>query len=172
LQRRIYDYYAYLWENRLGYDESAVLAELPPSLRIEVALVLKQDFIHKVPFLKGANRELMRDIAMELQPVIFTPGDFIFRAGEIGRHMYFISHGTVEVISADGKSIYATLTDGDFFGEIALLLSQPRTASIRAIDYCDLYALDKETFECVLDHYPDFAEHIRAMASKRQESHG
>ena len=50
LQRRVYDYYAYLWENRLGYDETAVLSELPPNLRVEIALVLKQTRIHS----KGA----------------------------------------------------------------------------------------------------------------------
>jgi voltage-gated potassium channel len=85
--------------------------------------------------------------------------------------MYFIGHGTVEVLSADGRSIYATLTDGDFFGEIALLFSQPRTASIRALGYCDLYALSKETFDRVLSHYPDFAGHIQDIARQRQEQH-
>jgi voltage-gated potassium channel len=85
--------------------------------------------------------------------------------------MYFIGHGTVEVLSADGHSIYATLTDGDFFGEIALLFRQPRTASIRALDYCDLYALSKEAFDRVLDHYPDFARHIQTIAKQRQAQH-
>ena len=68
-------------------------------------------------------------------------------------------------------AIYATLTNGDFFGEIALLLSQPRTASIRALDYCDLYALSKETFDRVLGHYPDFAKHIQSIARQRQAQH-
>jgi voltage-gated potassium channel len=171
LQRRIYEYYNHLWENRLGYDESAILAELPSTLRTEVSLALNQDFIQKVPFFKGASQELMRDIALALRPIIFTPGDYVFRAGEVGHQMYFIGHGTVEVLSADGRSIYATLTDGDFFGEIALLFSQPRTASIRALGYCDLYALSKETFDRVLSHYPDFARHIQDIARQRQEQH-
>jgi hypothetical protein len=172
LQRRIYDYYSYLWEHRLGYDESAVLSGLPPSLQGEVSLLLKREFIEKVPFLKGGGLELIRDIAFELRPVIFTPGTFIFRAGEIGRHVYFISHGTVEVISPDGKTIMATLGDGDLFGEIALLYSQPRSASVRAMDYCDLYTLDKDTFERVLTHYPDFARYIKEVAEKRRTSDG
>ena len=171
LQRRIYEYYNHLWENRLGYDESAILAELPATLKTEVSLALNQDFIQKVPFFKGASQELIRDIALALHPIIFTPGDYVFRAGEVGHQMYFIGHGTVEVLSADGRSIYATLTDGDFFGEIALLLSQPRTASIRALDYCDLYALSKEMFDRVLGHYPDFARHIQTIARQRQEQH-
>lgn len=172
LQRRIYDYYTYLWEHRLGYDESAVLTGLPPSLQSEVTLLLKGDFIEKVPFLKGSGLELIRDIAFELRPVIFTPGSYIFRAGDVGRHMYFISHGTVEVISPDGKIILNTLKDGDFFGEIALLFGEPRTASARAIDYCDLYTLGRDTFERVLTHYPDFAGYIKEVAEKRKASDG
>jgi hypothetical protein len=42
LQRRIYEYYNHLWENRLGYDESAILAELPSMLKTEVSLALNQ----------------------------------------------------------------------------------------------------------------------------------
>ena len=167
LQHRIYDYYAYLWEHRLGYDESAVLSELPACLKTEVSLVLKQDFIEKIPFLKGANQELIRDIVFELRPVVFTPGTFIFRAGKTGRNLYFISHGQVEIISPDGKTIYNTLGEGDFFGEIALLSSQPRTASVRTIDYSDMYTIDRETFERVLAHYPDFAKQVHDIARKR-----
>ncbi|MCK5201439.1 MAG: cyclic nucleotide-binding domain-containing protein, partial [Spirochaetales bacterium] len=56
-----------------------------------------------------------------------------------------------------------------FFGEIALLLSMPRTASIIAKGYCDLYSLDKETFDTILGRYPLFAENIKTLAEKRRE---
>lgn len=167
LQRRLRDYYAYLWENRLGYDESTVMADLPDSLRAEVALYLRRDFIEHAPLFKGASHELVREIALELRPVVYTPGDYIFRAGQYGRHMYFISRGTVDIVAADGKTILNTLKDGDFFGEVALLFSQPRTASVRSVDYCDLYTLDKETFDHVLARYPDFAGHIKGEAERR-----
>ena len=169
LQKQIYDYYAYLWEHRMGYDESAVLSQLPAALQSEVSLVLKQDYIEKIPFLKGAYQELIRDMAFELRPVVFTPGTYVFRAGDVGRHLYFISHGQVEVIAADGKKIYNTLKDGDFFGEIALLSSRPRTASVRTLDYCDMYSIDRDTFEKVLAHYPEFEKHINEIAKERLE---
>ena len=169
LQKQIYDYYAYLWEHRMGYDESTVLSQLPAALQSEVSIVLKQDYIEKIPFLKGAYQELIRDMAFELRPVVFTPGTYVFRAGDIGRHLYFINHGQVEVIAADGKTIYNTLKDGDFFGEIALLSSRPRTASVRTLDYCDMYTIDRDTFEKVLSHYPDFAKHVKEIAKTRLE---
>ena len=169
LQRRIFDYYGYLWENRLVYDEFAVLAELPAPLQTEVSLILKREFIEKVPFLRGGSQQLIRDLSLELRPVIFMPGDFVFHAGEIARHMYFVSRGLVEVIANNGQTILNTLRDGDFFGEIALLFHQPRSASVRAVEYCNLYALDKATFERILSHHPEFANHIQLEAQRRRE---
>jgi Cyclic nucleotide-binding domain/Ion transport protein len=167
LQRRLRDYHAYLWENRLGYDESSVLADLPDSLRTEVAVFLRRDFIERAPLFQGASHELVREMALQLRPVVFTPGDFIFRAGQYGYNMYFISRGTVEIIAPDGTTVLTALTDGQFFGELALLFSQPRTASVRAVDYCDLYTLDKDTFDQVLTRYPEFAAHIKEVADER-----
>jgi hypothetical protein len=169
LQRRLRDYYAYLWENQLVYDESSVMADLPDSLRTEVALFLRRDFIEHAPLFKGASHELVREMALQLRPVVFTPGDFIILVGQYGRNMYFISHGTVEIIAPDGKTVLDTLKDGQFFGEVALLFVQPRNASVRAVDYCDLYTLDKDTFDHVLARYPEFAAHIQEEAERRRE---
>lgn len=77
------------------------------------------------------------------------------RKDEIGDEMYVICKGTVEVCSKDGKTIYKTLhvnikycffrviilKEGDFFGELALITSQPRSASVRAVNHCDLFML-------------------------------
>lgn len=167
LQRRLRDYYAHLWEHRLGYDEASVMADFPESLRTEVALFLRRDFIEHAPLFKGASQELVRELALQLHPVVFTPGDYIVRTGQYGRHMYFISRGIVEIIAADGHTVVATLKDREFFGEVALLFSQPRNASVRAVDYCDLYTLDKDTFDQVLARYPGFAAHIKEEAEKR-----
>jgi voltage-gated potassium channel len=169
LQKRLRDYYAYLWEKRMSFDESNIISALPPSLRIDVSLFLKRDIIEKVPLFQGASDEFIREIALQMAPVIFTPGDYIYKAGELGRDMYFITQGTVEVVSKNGSVVYATLTDGDFFGEIALVLSQPRTASVRAVSYCDLYRLDKEMFDRVLAHYPNIAAQIEAKARERNK---
>lgn len=169
LQKRIRDYYAYLWEKRMSFEESTAVAALPPSLQTDVSLFLKRDIIEKVPLFQGASDEFIREIALQMTPVVFTPGDYIYKAGESGRDMYFITQGTVEVLSKDGSVVYTTLTDGDFFGEIALVLSQIRTACVRAVSYCDLYRLDKAMFDRVLAHYPNIAAQIEAKAKERNE---
>ena len=168
LQRKINDYYSYLWESRRGYDESAVLGDLPIALKTTVALQINREIIEKVPLFQTAGEDLIREIVLNLTPVVFTPGDTIVTAGEVGFQMYFISQGSVDVLSADKQTVYATLTTGQFFGEISLLLSMPRTATIRAREYCDLYRLDKDNFDRVIQRYPDFAERINELAEKRK----
>jgi voltage-gated potassium channel len=168
LQRKINNYYNYLWESRRGYEEAAVIEDLPVALKSTVALQINREIIEKVPLFQTAGEDLIREIVLNLTPVVFTPGDTIVTAGEVGYQMYFISQGSVDVLSADEQTVYATLTAGQFFGEIALLLSMPRTATIRAREYCDLYRLDKDNFDQVIQRYPDFAERINELAEKRQ----
>jgi hypothetical protein len=167
LQERVHHYYNYLWDSRHGYDDATILADLPDSFRYEFAQVLNREILKKVPLFKGADHNLLKEIAVCLRPCIYTPGDAICTYGEVGDKMYFIRKGFVEVMSHDGKEVYATLRDGDFFGELALLTKLPRNANIRSVDYCDLYSLNKESFDNVISNYPDFERSIQLMAHER-----
>jgi voltage-gated potassium channel len=166
LRGRIAEYYRYLWLNRLDQDESEVLDRLPPSLRAEVSLHMKRDLVQAVPLFAGASDEFLRDVALDLEPLSFLPGDEVIRAGSPGRDMYFVSRGSVEVIGQDGTPL-AQLNAGDFFGEMALVYQTPRAASVRAREYCHLYRLEHQAFAAVLESYPDIAAQIRSRAAER-----
>jgi len=168
LQRRIGDYYRYVWRERLDHDETRLLERLPPGLRTAVALHLKRDLLQAVPSFSGASESFLKEIALEMKPSLYLPGDTVVRAGERGREMYFISRGSVEVIAPDGRTLRARLSAGDFFGEIALLYGTPRTATVRALEYCDLYRLEKELFDRVLTNHPEIAHEIEARAKERR----
>jgi voltage-gated potassium channel len=178
MQRRISEYYDYSWGRQLGYDEQAILSNLPPGLRSELTLYLKREIIEKVPIFRdigadengsssGDGEDFIRDIAQEIRPALYTPGDFIVRKGEPARGMYFISRGSVEVVDTQGLTI-ATLSEGDFFGEIALILDRVRSASIRAVEYCDVHVLDKAAFHAVLAKHPEFADRVMNKALERE----
>lgn len=167
LQRRVKNYFSYLWDSRRGYDQASVFADLPESFKIEFALQLNRDIIAKVPLFRGADKKLIQNIVMILKPCIYLPSDLICTFGEIGDKMYFINKGAVEVVAPNGKDVYNTLTGGGFFGEVALLMSTPRNATVRAVDYCELYSLDKKDFDRVIGDYPEFAKQIKAEARKR-----
>ena len=166
IRSKVRSYYRYLWESRKGYDDSFILSNLPTKLRAEVSLHLNAEIIEKVPLLKGADQDLLQDIVLQLKPLVVVPGEKIFHFGEPGEAMYFIHRGPVEIVAQDGK-ILATLQPGSFFGEMALLTTNPRSATARACDYCDLFILSREAFDRVLHRYPDFEKHVQEIADQR-----
>jgi hypothetical protein len=172
LQQRVIAYFNYLWESGMGQDEFTILNELPPSLRLELTLHLNRQIIQKVPLFAEASDSFVRELVSGLRPVIFTPGDEIIRRGELGEEMFFINRGKIQVLGPDGRNVVAVLSDGQFFGELALLSSRPRNATLRALDYCELYSLDKKTFDRVLEAFPEFREHIDRVARERLSEPG
>jgi len=166
LRTRVREYHRYVWKSRKGYDVSTVLADLPPTLRVEVALFLNAEIIEKVPVLKGADRQLLEELVLELKPRVIIPAEEVFRTGEPGDGMYFIQRGNVEIVAADG-TVLATLGPGSFFGETALLTARPRNATARAADYGDVFMLKRDAFEHVLSRHPVFRQQVQAIAATR-----
>lgn len=167
LRMKIRSYYRYLWDRRMGYDDSAVLTRLPSKLRAEVSLYMNAEMIERVPILSQADQECREEIVLELRAHVTVPNEKIFHAGEPGDAMYFIHKGHVDIVAPDGK-VLATLSPGSFFGEMALLTNSPRSAAAVTRDFCDLYVLSRKSFEGVLARHPAFAQHVRETAETRQ----
>lgn len=121
----------------------------------------------KVPALRDAEEAELRTLGRYLSPVLAIPGERIIAAGERGRRMYFIATGEVEV-ARNGSAI--RLGEGDFFGEIALLTSSPRTADVHAVNYCSLLELRQRDFRRVLARHPELRLRIQAAAEQRMEA--
>ncbi len=168
LANRIRGYYINLWEFRHGIDEKDIWDELPTALKIDVSLFLHEKLISVVPFFRNASEDLKREVVQELKPMAFMKGDLIFREGDVPHHMFFIAKGNVDIINESTGEKIATLNAGSFFGEMALFDDSLRSASVKAASFCDLYTLEKENFEKVLKHHPDFAKKVREMAAKRK----
>ncbi|TKG92015.1 cyclic nucleotide-binding domain-containing protein [Puteibacter caeruleilacunae] len=167
LSSRIIKFYRFMWKKRLGYDETYFLQSLPEGLRTEVALCLKHDVINKVPIFKDASDALKREIALLLRPIFLTPDDYIFKAGDIGEQMFFVVGGELVTLTADEERELTLLKPGDYFGEIALFKNENRSATIKALSYCDVYSLDKKSFDNVINKYPEIRNKIRATVEER-----
>ncbi|MCI5081987.1 MAG: cyclic nucleotide-binding domain-containing protein [Saprospiraceae bacterium] len=172
LQQRIFEYYTYKWQKRLGFDENAFLEGLPHSLKKEVAFHLKNNLLQRIPIFEHASQIFIEAVSFHLQPIVFTPGDFIFKKGEYGAEMYFIINGKVRVMDPEKETPIAQLSNGDFFGEIALFRHKARNATIIAETYCDLYQLSKGAFDLVAQQYPAFAKQIEKIIMQREEEMG
>jgi glucose-6-phosphate 1-dehydrogenase len=126
--------------------------------------VITPEVLARSELFRGLDELFLNAIIMAIRPRVAEAGETIITKGETGREMYFLCRGEIEVVGSSGNII---LHDGDVFGEIALLLSQPRIATVRAKTTCDLFVLDKADFARILRDNPQFAERVTEIAQKR-----
>jgi len=128
--------------------------------------VVSTETLEHSPLFKGADVLLLNSVVMALRPRTAAAGEIIIQKGDLSKEMYLICHGEVEVI--DGMDeVVQTLQDGDFFGEISLLISTQRTATVRAKTLTDLFVLEKSDFSRILRDHPQFAETMMKVAKER-----
>ena len=128
--------------------------------------VVNKSILERVPLFAGTSAAFLHGLALCLKPVAVAPHEFVVRRGELGKEMYFVVRGAIEVLGPDG-SVLKAMGPGDFFGELSVLLAGPRTASVVARDDCDLYCLEAADFARVLKIYPEFAQSIVEVAADR-----
>jgi rhodanese-related sulfurtransferase len=91
------------------------------------------------------------------------PGRLVVKQGDRPEFFYVILKGRLQVFRETAEGIRTRLTElqaGDYFGEVALVTGQPRTASVEALEESILLEITKEEFDHVLDHNPGLARHI------------
>ncbi|MEW6657154.1 MAG: MauE/DoxX family redox-associated membrane protein [Thermodesulfobacteriota bacterium] len=97
------------------------------------------------------------------QEVVVPAGARIVTQGESPEFFYVIQAGRVKVFRETADGIRTDLTElamGTYFGEVALVTGQPRTASVEAVEESRLIKVSKEEFDHLLDHNPQLARHI------------
>jgi CRP/FNR family transcriptional regulator len=100
---------------------------------------------------------------------IYQDGEYVVRQGETGDCMYLVLTGELEVVRRSGgrEFVLAILGEGDFFGEMALVEQDVRSASVRAVGRAVLLKLDKETFLERVQQDPMLAYQLLVQMSKR-----
>jgi CRP-like cAMP-binding protein len=129
------------------------------------------DYLQDLPPFKNLTEETSSSLAENLQTVDYPPGTVIFNAGDKGDSFYVIKKGTVSVFitapDSDDKVILSNLNEGDYFGEMALLTGEPRSASVETDTEVSLICLEKKGFEQLLEKDPKISISISHMISQR-----
>jgi glucose-6-phosphate 1-dehydrogenase len=128
--------------------------------------VVTEDVLKTVPLFKDGDALFLSAVIMALRSTQAASGDLVIKKGDIGRELYLVARGEVEVLDELGN-VLKVLRDGDIFGEIGVLMSTRRTANVRAKTSCDLFVLDKSDFSRILRDNPRFAEAVQKVAKDR-----
>jgi hypothetical protein len=138
------------------------LAELPGlerNLRILIDWLLDIPFRHDIAVLAPERTE-------RLQRSHHEAGDEVITEGDVGHTAYIVNSGRLAVMK--GGTAIAELSEGDCFGEIALLSDVPRTATVRCLTACDLTVLVRDNFQAISAGRGALAAAIRRQADDRR----
>ncbi|XP_062277552.1 LOW QUALITY PROTEIN: cyclic nucleotide-gated cation channel beta-1-like [Scomber scombrus] len=170
VQNRVKTWYNYTWQSQGMLDEQELLTQLPDKMRLDIAVDVNYSIVSKVPLFQGCDRQMIFDMLKSLRSVVYLPGDYVCKKGEVGREMYIIKAGEVQVVGGpDGKTVFVTLRAGSVFGEISLLSvggGNRRTANVIAHGFANLFILDKKDLNEILVHYPESKKLLRKKARK------
>ncbi|CAG7734016.1 unnamed protein product [Allacma fusca] len=171
LQERVKLWITYTWQQQRTLDEQNILSLLPQKMQTDIALHVHIEMLNKVKLFQHCEVAFLRDLVPRFRSVIFLPGDFVCRKGEVGKEMYIVQTGSVNVIGGPpGKELtLASLKSGAIFGEIALLQvdgMDKRTADVRSAGFSNLFVLTKKALADVIKDYPAAQESLRKQAKK------
>ncbi|RHY58506.1 hypothetical protein DYB30_006246 [Aphanomyces astaci] len=173
LQNRINEYYQVMWERHGTLDGQPLVFtnELSKNLAVEVELFVRMDMINRVPVFQQCSKKVVQDLVMNLELQVYLPGDYIVVKGEVGMDMYFVQNGECEVTKPPATrlgndEVLKKLFQGDYFGEIALLMNCKRTANVRAITFAELCVLSRSVFEQITDKYAEDREKIETFITE------
>ena len=173
LRKSVRQFYNTIWKSNVVFDERAILLDLSPELRHEVAMFLKGHLISKVPFLRSASDAVVSSLVHRLHPEVVGKGDTIIRAGEAADCMFIIDTGEVVSKRLTGnprKEQKTLMHDGMFFGELALLKEgTKRFETVRATRTTELMILSKKDLDLVLKEHPE-AKDLLAEFNVRRPS--
>lgn len=118
--------------------------------RVERVLALKNiELFHDIP------GEVLADIAALLEEETFEKGQYIVNEGDLGKELFMIVKGEVEVVA--GGNVVAVMKEGAGFGEMALIDSQPRSADIIARNDVLVLKMESDDFLEILKQRDEVA---------------
>src|SRR5688572_20509697 len=126
----------------------------------EVAALIAQ-----VPLFARLPHEVRARLASAAGSRSLPAGDVLVREGEAGDSLYVVASGRLEV-SVDGKTV-RTLSRGDVVGELALLTTRPRTATVRAVRDSELAVIGRDAFQELLVRHPEVLVEVVELLIER-----
>ena len=123
--------------------------------------------VARVPLFASLGVVTLSEIVGKLRTRYYPPRITVVRRGDAGDSMFFISSGEVEVRLPNGGSV--RLGEGAFFGEMALLERQPRSATVSTTRPTTLLVLYASDFYEIASHIPKLAEAVENEAKRRRE---
>jgi ATP-binding cassette subfamily B protein len=153
--------YAQLWQKQGGFEADGG----GDNIRVTVAR------LKAIPLLSRLDDEVLAELVSHFEPTELNEGRIVVQEGDPGDKFYLIVRGKLEVFKNtdhDTEQRLVVLSDGDFFGEIALLRNVPRTRSVRTLTPAVLLSLSRRAFLETLADAPQVREELERVLAERE----
>jgi CRP-like cAMP-binding protein len=130
----------------------------------------RAEFLAGVPPFDGLSSAQLRDLAAVTRCETVKQRAELFHKGDAGSELYIVVSGRLKALttSLEGDDVVFNIHGpGDLVGEIGMLAGLPRTATVSALEPCELLALSRRDLLCLLRTHPDVAVEMLAFVSKR-----
>lgn len=162
LQERVIKWFDYLWTHDHPVDDKHALNALPDKLKAEIGIHVHFETLKKVDFFEQCEQGLLWELVLRLRTQVYSPGEYVCRKGDVGREMYIVNNGRLEVLAEEESAVLKELAHGEYFGEISVLnlgkSLRRRTAFVRSVGYSSLLCLSQSDLLDVLRDYPKTME--------------
>ena len=159
--------------NVLKLKGCSTATDLPLFLRsLDAQVEMRQQLPH-IPMFGGAGDDFIDDVMDRLSLRFYNHGEKIFDEGDAGSSMFFICKGFTDVVSvSEGNKVIGSLQPGDYTGEMAILLDQPRSKAIVARTKCAIFELTRADLldGFLKDEYPKAVARMLDFAERRRQA--
>ncbi len=121
--------------------------------------------VRGVPIFQELRDDFLVRLASIMEEHAFNPKEVVFTQGQEGRSVYVVAGGRVRVHIGDQDLVI--LKKGEFFGEMSLFDSEPRSATVTALEACDCLVLTQQQLYEAIDETPEIALNIIRILSRR-----
>jgi len=136
--------------------------ELRPLFETYMQDIAVINFLRLTTFMVGIPTKQVVSLLQQLETVSFQAGETIIQEGDSGDRIYIIKSGEVNAVkNLDGEDkLLRYLNEGDYFGERALMLDEPRAASVIATQDTECYSLSRDSFNKLIESAPKVREQM------------
>eukprot|EP01126_Amoeba_proteus_P040673 TRINITY_DN4348_c0_g2_i9.p1 TRINITY_DN4348_c0_g2~~TRINITY_DN4348_c0_g2_i9.p1 ORF type:complete len:277 (-),score=48.62 TRINITY_DN4348_c0_g2_i9:747-1577(-) len=122
--------------------------------------------LKKIPLFESCNESTLQQLQRVLKQKSFPKGSEIVKCGAWAREMFIIIKGEVDIVSSNFCRIDRE-KEGSVFGELALIYSIPRTATVKAATTVEVFVLEKADFDYVRSQNPIIEQAVQDLAKER-----
>ncbi|HEY9895553.1 MAG TPA: mechanosensitive ion channel domain-containing protein [Candidatus Sericytochromatia bacterium] len=129
-----------------------------------------RDMLRRISYFEQCNDEELLQLIEYGYRQLFPADQLVCEEDTPGESFYIILNGSVEIFSKRAEQYIATLNEGEFFGEMSLLMGIPRSASVRTLDDTVLFVIERNDLQTLLQDHRGLADQIAHQLMERQQT--